>query len=448
MKQQTSNVKRYVSSIIRLVIALLTISVWCGVVTPVAGHPDSQGDDDIQLTATVDRTSISTDQTLTLQVTLAGTFRNADKPQLPPLEGFAVVGTSQSSQFSFVNGQLSSKVVFTYRLQPTKTGKLTIPSITVQMRGQTYQTDPIAVEVTQGQAPPAQQPSQGQGQAPNDVQTPQELAGQNLYVEASVDNPTPVIGQQIIYSFRVYQAVQFFNQPQLSWPEFTGFLSYDLSPNNQYYQKVAGREYLVTEVRRALFPTLEGEVSIDPSVLTIPGDFFNDTVKLATQKVTVDVRPLPEGAPDTFSGAVGQFEIEAWCEPTETRVNEPVTLFVRVWGKGNVNAIPDPTQSTDEKALAGWRVYDPQVTTDIQQEDDIIQGEKLFERLLVPKVEGELTLPRFVFNYFDAASGEYRRIETEPLNVTVNPGEAQEPGPVVIGNNKQDVVAEIERVMA
>jgi hypothetical protein len=438
-----SCIKRY-ASIISVVIALLIISGWYGDVKSVAAHPYRQGGDDIQLTATVDRTSISTDQTLTLQVTLAGAFRNANKPQLPPLDGFAVVGSSQSSQFSLVNGQLSSKVIFTYRLQPTKTGQLTIPAITIQMRGQTYETDPIAVEVTQGQAPAPQQPSRGQ--APEDVQTPQELAGQDLYVEASVDTAAPVIGQQIIYSFRVYQGVQFFNQPQLSWPEFTGFLSYDLSPNHQFYQKAAGREYLVTEVRRALFPTTEGEVSIEPSILTIPGDFFNETVKLATQNVTVDVRPLPEGAPEAFSGAVGAFEIEASCEPTQTRVNEPVTLVVRVWGKGNVNTIPDPTQGAAEaadgaaEALAGWRVYDPQVTTDIQQEGDAIQGEKRFERLLVPKVEGTLTLPRFKFAYFDPASGEYRHIETEPLNVVVNPGEAQEPGPVVIGNNKQDVV--------
>lgn len=394
--------------------------------------------DDITFTASVNRTAISTDDTLTLQLTLAGTFSGANQPQLPPLEGFAVVGTSQSSQFSVVNGKTSSQVVFTYRLQPTQIGTLTIPAIPIQMGGQTYQTDPITIEVTQGAAPQAQQPA---AETPADTTAPGELAGQDLYVEADVDNPTPVVGQQMVYYFRFYQAVNLFNQPQLNWPEFTGFVGYDLSPNNQYNQQAAGRKYLVTEVRRALFPTAQGEVTIGPATLTIPGDFFNRGLELPTNAVAVDVHPLPDGAPEDFAGAVGQFEIEAWVDPTEGRVNEPVTLYVRVSGVGNVSALPDPTDGAED-ALPDWRVYDPQVTTDVGQENDAIRGAKLFERLLVPKTEGELTIPSFSLTLFDPAESVYRQIETQPLMVSVAPGETQDSGPIVIsaGNGKQEVV--------
>ncbi len=394
--------------------------------------------DDITFTASVNKTAISTDETLTLQLTLAGAFSGANQPQLPPLEGFAVVGTSQSSQFSIVNNKTSSQVVFTYRLQPTQIGTLTIPAISVQMGGQTYQTDPVTIEVTQGAAPQAQQPAP---ETPADTTAPGELAGQDLYVEADVDNPAPVVGQQIVYYFRFYQAVNLFNQPQLNWPEFTGFIGYDLSPNNQYYQEAAGRQYLVTEVRRALFPTAQGEVTIGPAVLSVPGDFFNRGFELPTNAVAVDVRPLPDDAPDDFAGAVGQFEIEAWAEPTESRVNEPVTLYVRVSGVGNVSALPDPTEGAED-ALPGWRVYDPQITTDVGQEGDGIQGAKLFERPLVPKTDGTLTIPPFGLTFFDPAQGAYRRVETASLEIQVAPGETQEPGPVVIsaGNGKQEVI--------
>ncbi len=128
--------------------------------------------DDITLTATVDRTTLTTDQTLTLQLTLAGKFRNAERPALPALEGFAVTGSSQSSHFSLINGKMSSQVVFTYRLQPLQTGTLTIPAVPITMGGQTYQSQPVTVEVTAGNAPAPQQPG---GQAPPDLSVPQTL---------------------------------------------------------------------------------------------------------------------------------------------------------------------------------------------------------------------------------------------------------------------------------
>ncbi len=391
--------------------------------------------DDISFSASVDRATLSTDQTLTLQLTLSGAFRNSGKPQLPPLEGFAVVGSSQSSQFSIVNGKMSSQMTFTYRLQPTKTGELTIPSISIQVENETYQSEALTVNITQGEAPQPQSPS---GEAPEDLAPPNELAGQDLYVEAEVDNPTPVVGQQIIYTFRLYQAVNFFNQPSLNWPDFTNFLSYDMTPNTQYNQTVANRHYLVTEVRRALFPTAQGQVTLDPAVLQVPGSLLNQGIEMQTQSVTVDIQPLPEDAPASFNGAVGSFDIEAWVDPTEGRVNEPVTLFVRIKGTGNISTVPDPTE-VDATTLPGWRVYDPQVKTDIGQQGTLIQGEKLFERLMVPKTEGGLVIPAFTLAFFDPESGVYREVTTEPLEVSIEAGDAQAP-PVVVTNGKQDVV--------
>ena len=434
MSNHVSSFALQASRLTRHISRILTLA--CLAALSIALPAPALAQDDISFTALVDRNAISTDDVLTLELTLAGTFNSPGQPQFPPLEGFAVLGTSQSSQFSIVNGKTSSRVVFTYRLQPTSIGTLTIPPVLIQMGGKDYETDAITVDVTQGAAPQPQQPS---SDAPPDASSPGELTGQDLYVEANVDNLDPVVGQQIIYTFRLFQAVQFFNQPRLSWPEFTGFLGQDLSPNTQYQQAVAGRQYLVTEVRRALFPATPGASTFTRAILTIPGDLFSPEVVLATEPVTVNVQPLPGGAPEGFAGAVGRFEIDAWVEPGETRVNEPVTLFVRVTGPGNVGMVSDPSAEA-EVTLPGWRVYEPEITTEVSQEGDTIRGEKRFERLLVPKAEGELTIPPFRLVYFDPTAGEYRSIETTPLVVGVASGEEQAPGLVVLGDGKQDVV--------
>jgi hypothetical protein len=413
-----------------------TVAIVCLVAFLFGASSRIVAQDDIQFSASVDNTSISTDDLLTLELRLSGAFQSYDQPQMPPLDGFVVVGTSQSSQFSLVNNTISTQVAFIYRLQPTKIGTLTIPAIPIGVKGNTYHTEPMTVEVTQGAAPRPQQPT---SEAPPSSSAPSQLAGQDIYVEASLDNDAPVVGQQITYSFRLYQAVNLSGQPRLDWPDFSGFIGYDLTPNLQYYEEVGGRNYLVTAVRRALFPTTQGQITIGPSILTISGGFFTRDTRLQTQPVRLAVRPLPEGMPEGFSGLVGQYEIESWVEPTESRVNEPVTLFVRVQGVGDVSLAPDPTGG-DGAELTGWRVYDAQITTNVEQEGDRIRGARLFERPLVPKTEGDLLIPGFGLDFFDSEAGQYRHVETTPLVVSVAPGEPQVRGPIVVGEGKQDVV--------
>lgn len=403
--------------------------------------------DDVSFTAEVDRTTISTDDFLTLTLTVTGTFEQLGEPQLPFLSGLSVVGSSRSSQFSMVNGVVSARTVFTYRLQPSGPGTFTIDPVTILVNGSSYQTEPITIEVTQGAAPTPTRPAPPPGDSSGDTAlAPGGLSGQDFYVEAAVDNATPVVGQQIIYYFRFYQAVNLFNQPRVEWPSFSGFWTKDLSPNNVYEQIAAGRQYRVTEVRWALFPIAASgtgaastdQVAIEPTTLTIPGDFLSRDLVLQTEPVAVDVQPLPDAMPPDFAGAVGQFQIEAWVEPAETRVNEPVTLFVRVSGTGNLTTLPDPTAGA-ETVLPDWRVYDPQTTTNVGQDGDTIRGDKLYERLLVPKVEGELSIPSFALTYFDPQADEYRQVETEPLVVPIAPGENLAPGIAPNGENKQDI---------
>lgn len=393
----------------------------------------------VTVTAEVDRTAVSTDDLLTLTLTVAGDFQQLGEPQLPLLTGFNLAGSSRSSQFSMVNGVVTARTVFTYRLQPTTPGAFTIDPITVQVNGSSYQTEPITVQVVQGTAPtPPPQSAAPAGGEPS-VPPPGALEGQDFYVATDVDNPTPFVGQQVIYRFRFYQAVNLFNQPLLDLPPFSGFWTEALTPNRVFEQTAAGRLYRITEVRQALFPTAAGPVTLEPATLTIPGDFFSRDVVLESQPVEVNVQPLPDGAPEDFGGAVGQFEISAWAEPVETRVNEPVTLFVRVQGTGNLNTLPDPTARA-ESLLSDWRVYDPQITTNVTQERDKIKGEKLFERLLVPRRDGQLDLPSFGLVYFDPETGTYERAATEPLMVQVAPGAGDSPGPLSDAGGKQDVV--------
>ncbi len=382
------------------------------------------------ITAKVNRTAITTDETVNLVVTVSSQSLAAPRPELPPLDGFEIVATGSTSQISMVGTKITTEGRYRYQLRPTKTGALVIPSITLSVNGQTFSTDPITVTVTQGTAPP--QPATPSSRS---AAAPDTLNGQDFFVEAEVDNTAPYVGQQVIYTFRFYQAVNLFDQPRYDAPNFTGFWSRQQPNQTQYTTQAAGRTYRVTELHTVLFPTIAGKTTIEPAVLTIPGDIFSSGEILSTKPVDLTVKDLPPGAPADFNGAVGQFTLDATVDSTAATVNEPVTLKVTISGTGNLENLPDPVWED----IPGWRAFESKATTDSAFKNGKFSGTRVYERLLVPTVAGTKTLPPVRYAYFDPETAEYHTLTTPPIRVTVAPAADQPPVPAVSTNGKQDV---------
>jgi hypothetical protein len=390
--------------------------------------------DGVSFTASVDKTTLTLDDQLTLTLTLKGQMRSVPEPILPSLVGFHVYSSGRSQQFSFVNGQFSASVTFNYILRPTTVGKHTVGSAEITLDGQIYRTQPIEVEVLEGRVPTPTPPEQ----AP-EAGAPPQLAGQDLFVEAVVDKDEAYIGEQVTFTFRFYQGVELFGADlHYGKPETTGFWTEDLPPQNQYYQVVAGRRYLVTEVKMGLFPTTVGAHAVGPASLHIEGFFGRQT--LQTDPLTLQALSLPrQGQPADFSGVVGQYQVMAWLDKSEATANEPVALSFKVSGTGNVQTVPEPLWPE----LESFRSYEAKSTTSTSIENYRVQGEKVFEKLFIPKEAGQYTVPPFRLTYFDPEAGAYRTAETEPLALTVKPGAPEDPS--VVPSSQQQAVTLVGR---
>ena len=387
------------------------------------------------ITAQVDRTTLAVDEQLLLTVTVAGEFLDIPAPDLSQLEGFTVVGSSTSTQVSIINGKFTSQGIFLYRLQPLQEGSLAIAPISINVDGQIYQTQPINIEVAAGGAP-ASPPAEN---VPS-PDAPGVLSGQDFFVEAQVDNSNPYFGQQIIYTFKLYQAINFLGQPDYQPPPFTDFWSQNVLSQPHYSTAAAGRNYLVTEIRTALFPANLGQITIAPAKLTIPGRLFEPDIVLESEPVAVNVRSLPEqGKPGDFNGAVGQFEISAQLSAVEGVVNEPLTLIVEIQGAGNVEVLAEPPLPE----LLNWRFFDSQPSTTIEARGDVVYGVRRFERLIVPGQPGQHTIPPLNFSYYDPLAEIYQTVSSDPIPVTIHPNnelEALPPPPAApAGRDKQPV---------
>lgn len=365
------------------------------------------------ITVEVDRTMVRQGEQVTLTVTIDGDSTDGPVPDLSQLTDFTIVGTSEATQITMINGRLSSQKSYIYRLLPLTIGTLTIPAINVEIDGQTHQTTPLTVEVLPGGAAPnAEEPP---------IYSPDEMQGQDFFVEAEVNNPTPYLGEQIVYTFKLYQAANFFGQPDYRPPAFTDFWSQTILSQPRYDTTIDGRDYIVTEIRTALFPASLGAITIAPSKLVIPGGLFDPDIILETEPIKVDVRSLPDGAPAHFQGAVGQFEISAEFGETTAKVNEPITFILKITGAGNVEVLKEPALPE----LPNWRYFESQAFTSIETQDDVVYGNRRFERLMVPGQPGDYIFPPISFSFYDPEAGEYRTVSTEPIPVTVQPGESE-----------------------
>jgi hypothetical protein len=249
------------------------------------------------------------------------------------------------------------------------------------------------------------------------AQDEQPTDNPDFMVEASVTNETPFVGEEILYVFRYYAYVMP-SRVRDDLPGFEGFWQSNVYVADNFIRTVNGQQYNVGELYVEITPLEPGRITIEPAVFEVPQTVFREEVNLATEPVTVDVRPLPPDAPDEFNGAVGQFHAEFEVDQRTVTLGEPVRQTVTVSGTGNLSQLPAPGLPE----LPGWRVYSNPVRFASSSVSSVRLGEKIFEWLLIPEETGTQTLPPVIFSFFDPQLEEYRSLVSPSFTVDVFPG--------------------------
>ena len=186
---------------------------------------------------------------------------------------------------------------------------------------------------------------------------------------------------------------------------------------------------MVSIRRVAVFPTRPGELSIDPlkiaaEVQSPDADPFStplfsrtySTVERASPTISITSKALPAGAPDGFTGAVGQYSLRAELSQTELEVGEALQLTVAVEGLGNIALIETP-----QPDLPGiFEVYDPEVNTSKTENGGLIRGQKTLTWLLIPRSNGTFQIPPIRFVFFNPSQEDYvvRTANLDPVTIT------------------------------
>ncbi len=368
---------------------------------------------------------------------------------------------SSSSSISIINGKRTSskQVSFTYILHPKAVGSFTLPPATAKVRGEQITSRSVSITVlneedSQGSSSQSASSSSSGAGVPSDPSaaagnsrsqsgsSASSSQGQNasngeIILSLALDKTNVVVGQPIYATLKIYQRANLSGFESADFPSFTGFWSQEVeAPTNIEFQRenYNGKIYDAALLRRyLLIPQQTGKLRIEPAELTclvnvrvqsrtgsIFDGFFDDIrqvrQKVSSQAVTVNVSPLPSGAPASFGGGVGKFSISARLAKPSLKAHEASSLIVTVSGKGNVSLLEAPKV----KFPLDMEVYDTKITD--KSSKGTLSGSKEFEFPFIPRSHGEFTIDPIQYSYYDTESGRYVTVQTQPISFTVEKG--------------------------
>ena len=245
-------------------------------------------------------------------------------------------------------------------------------------------------------------------------------------------------GEPLRVTFKLYERVPVVGYNDVKFPSFNGFWAQELNTDNarrqretfngKVYETLVAKEYL-------LYPQQAGTLVIEPAELTavaqvvVPGrrnvdpffgggpDFVNVPRKVQSPRINIAVKPLPAGAPASFSGAVGSFTMDAVLPQERLAANSAATYTVKISGTGNLTFVQAPKLTLP----ASFEQYNVKTTESINTSAAGISGYRQFEYPFIARAEGTYEVEPVEFSYFDPSRMQYMTLKSKALELEITP---------------------------
>jgi hypothetical protein len=346
-----------------------------------------------QIGVSFDRNPVSLDESF--QIIFTANDTPDSDPDFSPLEqDFEILGQSQSSNSSWINGRSSKTIQWTLNVMAKHTGSLVVPAVKFGID----ESQPTSIMVTQAAANKA-------------INTDDDL-----FLEVEANPQSPYVQSQVLYTVRLYRRVDI-AQAALNEPELSDAVVEKLGDDSNYNTQINGVNYLVTERKYAIFPQKSGALTIKPLTLTAEvmassrpnfNGFFNSqmtkTRKISSKSVTLDVKP----APATFTGlhwlSAEQLVLkEEWSgDNQQMRVGEPLTRTLTLLAKGTtVGQLPELNTG---KIDAQLKTYPDQPVLREQKKSEGLIAFREEKIAIIPSKAGFYKLPAIEIPWFNSQS--------------------------------------------
>jgi hypothetical protein len=398
------------------------------------------------------------------------TVENAQQAKLlsiPSLQNFNIVsGPNKENGMESINGNVRRYTVYTYTIQPKRSGDFTIGVATARADGKLLQTKQLQLKVTNtatGNKPSGNDPFAGLSpfEEPAPVSTyndfvikpgenVQDKINKNIFIRVQTDKTTCFIGEPIVVTYKLYTRLKSVSNIIKS-PSFSGFSVIDLSSasyENYSIEKMDGRMYNVYTLRKAqLYPLQAGPATleiaeVENNINFIKADFLKNNniddyvggvfqpalppeavqtekVTLQSQPVSIMVKALP--ATDStvvYNGAVGDFSIQSWVDKANFTTDETGNLHVTISGAGNLTLVSAP----EIKWPTGIEYFDAVFKDTLNRFSVPVSGSISYHIPFAIAKACSYILPPIVFTFFNAGSNTYKTIKTQSIALIITKG--------------------------
>ncbi len=359
----------------------------------------------------------------------------------PPTGDYRIGMSGTMSSRSNINGVVVSQTTRTYRITPTRTGRIEVGMVPVRIGGVMEHSDPVYLDVIAAGAPtppaagptPGRQvvipgapaaPQGGADRARPEPAVPENAEGHRPFITTVASSETVWLGEPFVVDYEAYTPRRDrWQMVGIDQPSFSNLWFHDVD-----VERV--RDYRGHRATVGTIP-FEGHlisryvmVPLEPGTLELPGvraDFNSyrygrsDT---ESPPFRVEVRPLPDGAPRGFQRSnVGQYTFSMTAVPSGTRVGDAIRVTMRAEGTGLTDLLVLP-----EPPVTGAASVQAPVDESRQEllGETSVGGFKQVEWVILPTAEGELTIGPVAFHYFDPALGRYQTIDVPAQTFTIS----------------------------
>jgi hypothetical protein len=362
--------------------------------------------------ASVDRANVELNESFTLKVTVDSAIDTV--PDASALEtDFRIGATSQLSNTTIVNGQISRSRTWTYVLMARREGDLVIPPVVVGSE----QSNPLYITV-----------------APQSNALPGEA---DIFVTSEVDFDESYVQAQILYTVKVYRSVAT-RQPRLSEPQISGVeIIAEVAGDERSYESILnGKSYNVVERVYALFPQQSGELQISPArfeARVLRDGRITGRKVFSSDEINVVVNPIPPppaAFPDAAWLPAKQVELsEDWSrDAASLPAGEPITRHIMVSALGQLaTQIPVIEPETPDSV----KIYPDKPELRVAAEAGGIRASRKDQYAMIGVAPGDVELPALSLPWWDIRKGEWQVASLPPTTVSILPSTTVIPQPVV-----------------
>jgi len=362
----------------------------------------------VKFEAEVSKTKLGVNENLRVDFKMN---KDGDNFNPPSFNGFRVVGgPNQSVSNSWINGVRTFSKTYSYFLTPETKGNYTIGQASIEIDGDIYKTLPVKVQVTE-----AVESSLSPG-------SPSSVVDDDIELIIEISKSNPYLNEPISVEFKLLfnPKINVTNLGEIDNPEFKNFWSQNIKIPRLEIKSTSykGQRYnYVTWKKALLFPQKAGDLELLPLTLDVTidvptnrRDFFGNTIytqtskKVASRKSIIKVKNFPEnGKPESFNGAVGNFDISLNSSKSQLKATESFQLEFKVNGNGNLKLFSLPeiiVPSSLEK-------YAPEFKEKINTSLRGMNGEISNVYTIVPQFQGKYPIPPVEFSFFNPKTEQY-----------------------------------------